>query len=522
MITILKEEDISPEYLSDESRLQGRADSISFPEHAADLRDLVARLAQSAVPFTVQGARTGITGGAVPEGGRILNLSRMNRITAMAHDETTDGFTVTVEPGLTLEALQNHLARKDFGADLADAASQRAFERFRNGGKFFFPPDPTETSASLGGMAACNASGARSHRYGPVRPYVRAAGLVLPSGATVSLARDGQRAQGRKFKLELDNGTVLSGVLPSYSWPAVKNASGYYVGDDVDLVDLFIGQEGTLAVYSSLTLALARRPACTVGVLFFFKREANALEFVRRVRYRPAAIDAITPCAIEYFDRGALEIIGTLEHESLRRPDPVFSSAVYVEADGENEDALLDYFGSLTENVALTGEDPDANWTGTDPDEREALRLFRHAVPEAVNHAVAAYKRDAPGINKLGTDFAVPEGKLPALVAAYRNTLDPAGLHYVMFGHIGDNHLHVNILPRTEKEFEAGKKSYRGLAETVAGMGGTVSAEHGIGKLKREYLTLMYGEQGIEEMKSVKRLFDPGYLLNRGTLFTLP
>src|SRR4030042_4094454 len=143
MLTILKQSDINPEYLSDESRLQGRADSISFPENAADVRDVVSWLARSAVPFTVQGARTGITGGAVPEGGRILNLSKMDSIIGMAYDQSADAFTSTVEPGLTLEALQNHAQRKDFGDGLGDESSRGAFERFRNAGKYYFPPDAT-------------------------------------------------------------------------------------------------------------------------------------------------------------------------------------------------------------------------------------------------------------------------------------------------------------------------------------------------------------------------------------------
>jgi D-lactate dehydrogenase (cytochrome) len=522
MKTITAAEGISPEYLSDESRFTGAADAISFPEDSAELVDLVGRLARGAAPFTVQGARTGITGGAVSEGGHIVNLSKMNRITGLGWNEAADSFSITVEPGLALADLHNHLARRDFGAGFIDPASERAFERFRNEGKFFFPPDPTETTATLGGMAACNASGARSFRYGPMRLYVRALDLVLASGDAVRLERGGLKAAGRAFSLPLATGAVLSGMLPAYQFPRLKNAAGYFAADDMELIDLFIGAEGTLGVISSLTLAIVRQPAFTVGVLFFFKSEPPALEFVRRVKHRTRAIDTILPCAIEYFDQGALAIVRTLSDDKLRQPDPAHAAAVYVEADGGDEDRLFGYFEGLAAEMAGLGEDPDANWTGTDEREREALRLFRHAVPEAVNLAIAAYKREAPGITKLGTDFAVPEGKLGELVAVYRAALDPAGLQYVMFGHIGDNHLHVNILPRTGAEYAAGKTIYRRIAETAVAMGGTVSAEHGIGKLKRDYLSLMYGEAGIEEMKRVKRLFDPGYLLNRGNLFTLP
>jgi D-lactate dehydrogenase (cytochrome) len=522
MTIIIPQQDISPEYLTDESRYAGRADSLSFPESAADLVETVGRLAASAVPFTVQGARTGITGGAVPEGGHILNLSRLTRITGFGFDEAAGTFTVTAEPGLTLAALQDHLRRKDFGADLEDAASQRAFERFRNAGRFFFAPDPTETTATLGGMAACNASGARSYRYGPTRGHVAGLEAVLPSGKTARLERGRSFARGREFRLELEGGSAIEGSLPRYAFRPIKNAAGYWIRDNMDLVDLFVGQEGTLGVISSLTLGLLPQPAHTLGVLFFFKAEKPALDFVVRLRADAAAGSAVKPSAIEYFDKEALAITAALKNEAIRAPDPAHRAAVYVEADGDDEERLFEYFEKLSGLLARYGQDPDANWAGTSPAERESLRLFRHAVPEAVNAYIAAARRDAPGLTKLGTDFAVGDDALRALVALYRDKLDAAGLRTVMFGHVGDNHLHVNVLPRDRQEYETGKRTFAEIAAAVVGMGGTVSGEHGVGKLKRDLLALMYGPDDIGDMKRLKRIFDPGYLLNRGNLFTLP
>ncbi|MBN2352031.1 MAG: FAD-binding oxidoreductase [Spirochaetales bacterium] len=525
MVTIIPQKDISPEYLTDESRYQGRADSLSFPETEAELVETVGRLAASAVPFTVQGARTGITGGAVPEGGHILNLSRMKRITGFACDETAGRFSISIEPGLTLAELGGHLRRKDFGPGLAAPASQRAFERFRNSGRHFFPPDPTETTASLGGMVSCNASGARSHLYGPTRNYVTGLTVVLSSGKIVRLARGRSLARGRDFTLELDGAAAVTGKLPGYTFRAVKNAAGYRIRDDMDLIDLFIGQEGTLGVVSSMTLGLLPEPAHTMGVLFFFTTEEQALDFVLRVRADEAGGSAVRPSAVEYFDRGALAVTAEITHEAIRTPDPAHRAGVYVEVDAaedDGEERLYSYFEGLSGLVALSGGDPEANWAGDGAAERESLRLFRHAVPEAVNARIAAARRETPGITKLGTDFAVGNDALGALVKLYRDRLGGAGLSSVMFGHIGDNHLHVNVLPRTEAEYEAGKKVFAGIAEAVVGMGGTVSGEHGIGKLKRDLLSLMYGPEDIDDMKRLKRTFDPGFLLNRGNLFTIP
>ena len=154
----------------------------------------------------------------------------------------------------------------------------------------------------------------------------------------------------------------------------------------------------------------------------------------------------------------------------------------------------------------------------TEPREHERLRLFRHAVPEAVNLRIARIQRDCPDITKLGTDMAVPDEHLDGMLALYRKRLEAEGLEYVIFGHIADNHLHVNILPHTEDEYARGKEIYKGFAQEAVARGGTVSAEHGIGKLKTFLLPLLYGEEGVEEMRRVKRLFDPGGRLNPGTL----
>jgi D-lactate dehydrogenase (cytochrome) len=229
--------------------------------------------------------------------------------------------------------------------------------------------------------------------------------------------------------------------------------------------------------------------------------------------------EKIAPCAIEFFDKGALDIISILKNDDIGRADKKFNAAVYVEAADNDEELLYDYFTSLEALVKERGEDPGANWAGTDRRERERLRLFRHAVPEAVNLKIAELRKTDERITKLATDFAVPDSGLRALISLYHTALDRAGFKYVMFGHIGNNHLHVNILPAAADDYEKGKKIFQGIAEEVIRMGGTISAEHGVGKLKRDFLRLMYGAEGIEEMKRLKKIFDPDNLLNRGNLF---
>ena len=165
------------------------------------------------------------------------------------------------------------------------------------------------------------------------------------------------------------------------------------------------------------------------------------------------------------------------------------------------------------------GADLDDTWFADGEREIERFKGIRHAVPEAVNMLIGRRRRNISGLTKLGTDLAVPDDCLRRVMEMYHRDLQKAGLEYVIFGHIGNNHLHVNILPRTPDDYRLGKSLYLEWAREVVAMGGTVSAEHGIGKLKREMLEIMYGKNGIEQMRRIKALFDPRFLLNRGNLF---
>ena len=151
--------------------------------------------------------------------------------------------------------------------------------------------------------------------------------------------------------------------------------------------------------------------------------------------------------------------------------------------------------------------------------DREKQQFFRHAVPESTNMLIDERKKIDPVITKLGADMSVPDQYLREVVSLYRRTLQEYNLESATWGHIGNNHLHVNILPRNGDDYRKGKELYSHWAQTVTKMGGAVSAEHGVGKLKRDFLTVMYGEEHIREMARLKKQFDPEFLLGRGNLF---
>ena len=145
-----------------------------------------------------------------------------------------------------------------------------------------------------------------------------------------------------------------------------------------------------------------------------------------------------------------------------------------------------------------------------------ALKFFRHAVPESVNMLIAQRKKLDPVITKLGTDMAVPDDRLEEVVALYRRGLAETGLQSAVWGHAGNNHLHVNILPRNGDDYRRGKALYADWARAVTGMGGAVSSEHAVGKAKADFLEIMYGPEHIAGMRALKKVFDPKGLLNPG------
>ncbi len=482
------------DYLRDESRKVGEAESISFPQTEIEVCDILRQMSEHSIVVTTQGARTGIVAGAVPQGGHVLNLSKMTDIAEVQH--SADCATVKVQPGVLLQDLREVLTPLGL----------------------FFPPDPTETTASLGGMTACNASGALTYHYGSMRSWVTAVRVALVDGSMLSLRRGETFAHGRTFSLTTENGKIIKGQLPDYQLPVSKSAAGYFVADDMDMLDLFIGMEGTLGVITEIELRLIPLPATVQALTVFLPDELAAINYVERLRSEG------TPVAIEFFNHDVLELLRRAKAEGNAFADiptlqPHYHTAVYAEFHGEDAAQVEEeVMAAMALAIELAGNEDDT-WYADNARLLAGQKAFRHATPEAVNMLIDQRKRETPQLTKLGTDMSVPDAALDEVMRMYRNDLAKAGLESVIFGHIGNNHLHVNILPRSLEEYTHGKELYLRWAQQVVDMGGSVSAEHGIGKLKAPFLHLLYGEAGIVQMRALKHIFDPGGLLNKGTLF---
>lgn len=508
-----------PDYLRDESRRTGEAIAIAFPKTEGDVIDVMRWCAANDMNVTCQGARTGIVGGATADGGLLLNVSGMKRVLGMRPHPQGGKWLVTVEPGVLLSEIDAMLGgEQDINTTEWTEQAKRALAALQDlPTGACFAPDVTENGASLGGMVATNASGARSYAYGATRRHIHGVRMVLSDGDTVVLERGLQKADGRDFRIETEGGRLIEGALPGYRMPDVKNAAGYYVTDGMDLIDLVIGAEGTLGAVTAVELVALPCPAAIWGITAFLPGESEALRFVRQCREQTRA------AAIEFMDHRALDLL-----REEKRSNPAFKdlpdlandwhTGIYVEYHGD-EESVMEQVENLATLLEGCDGDPDATWMASTHREIEQFKEFRHAIPEAVNLMIDERRRSVPDLTKLGTDLAVPDDALEWVMALYRQGLTDSALEAVSFGHIGNNHVHVNIIPRDVAEYARGKELYLDWARQVVERGGSVSAEHGIGKLKTQMLAVMFGHAGIAEMYALKRLFDPSERLGRGTLF---
>lgn len=436
--------------LEDASGFQGHADRVFTPASEAELVEILEEASRDSIPVTTAGARTGLTGGSVPEGGWAVSMEKFQRL------DVSTGCAM-VGAGVSLEALQTAAARSNQ----------------------FYAPDPTERTASVGGTIATNASGSRSFRYGSTRKHILGLRVALMDGRILNVQR----------------GDQVDFPVPQIPLPnTTKNTAGYALSPGMDWIDLFTGSEGTLGVVLEAELKLLPRPADVLAGVVFFPGDEQALDAVDAWR----SVERLR--MLEYFDRNSLKFLRQKYGEV-----PADAGAALLV---EQEQGDIDFWA---ENAA------EDSWFAETDQDRERFRRFRHALPELVNDTVRRR-----GFMKVNSDYAVPLDRNRQMLDCYHAQLGQAALDYVIFGHIGDAHVHVNILPNSQADFETGQRLMLEFARKAVELGGTVSAEHGLGKRKAHLLELQYTAAQIDAMKAIKLRLDPQWLLNRGNLFPGP
>ncbi len=493
-------------YTNDESSaFRGEASAVFLPSSSREVEEVVREAAREGTAVTLSGAGTSITGARVPDGGIVLATDRLRDIRAVPGlPERADAWSEVSSADACIR-----LCKGERRALVPAGLRLCELDELLSPHDLLYPPDPTEMTAMIGGTIATNASGARSYRYGATRRWVEALLVVTATGTAAWISRGEYVA--RDGRLELPSAFPQRSVdLPSLPLPHTKNAAGLRLTADVDLVDLIVGSEGILAVVVAALVRLVPRPTPLMQIAAFFDAPDDALACADGTREDPDVL------SIEYFDASALDFIRHEYPQTPRAASCVMFELTYDPAGGSSphpQDGFLERWIGRVGEASATGD-----WAAAG-EQLEMMKAFRHALPEQVNRWVAQR------VGKLGTDMAVPAAAFPRMWRRYEEVRS-AGIASVLFGHLGEYHLHLNFLPENEEELSRARELYRDLARTAVELGGTISAEHGVGKKKladeagvlQPYLSFMYGEVGLCSIQQTKAAFDPGWLLNPGTM----
>lgn len=505
-------------YVMDESKLAGVADSLFFPQSESEIVTLLNFFYNNKIRASISAARTGIVGSCVPSGGSILSIEKMNKILGFGFDKHKESYFIRVQPGVTLDAIDEFLKKKDFSNVIE--LTPYAIKIFQESNQtLYYPVDPTEMSATIGGSVATNASGAGTLKYGPTRNWIKGLRIALSSGDILNLQRGVVNASNEGvFIINQTNGKKLRFRIPNYIFnTSVKNAAGIYSKPEMDIIDLFIGSEGILGIITQIDIWLIEKKPIIHNILFF-KSEEDAINFAELLRSN----SIIDPEFIEFFSLEALNLLKKIQGEA---PSSIKMPAIPVNAKSAiffdfpySDDRMDTIFNELNKLTEGCNTDLSDGWSGYEDQDFARFKQFRHSLPENINAIIASRKQQFPLLNKLGTDITVPDKHFRSMMEYYHSKLRNAKLEYVIFGHIGDNHVHVNILPKNMEELQIGERIYEKFALKAVEYGGSISGEHGIGKIKREYLKIMYSQKDLDEMRLIKKTLDPGLILNYGNI----
>lgn len=469
------------EYLYDESKLRGNAESISFPRSKEEILEIFKKLKKNQEKITIQGSKTGICGGAVPLGGHVLNLKKMNKILNL---ELKDSYYILqAEAGVTLSEIQKYLNKKNL----------------------MFPVEPTEEIATLGGIVSTDAKGICSDFYGSVENYIEELNLITPDGEEYKIARG-------KYLFE-NNECILS------EFKKITLEKGEFCGKKIeDLIDLIIGSEGIFGVITEVKLKVILKPNFIWGICFFVPEE-NQFQFAEMLKKQDIKKFGIV--AVEYLDNNSLLLV-----EKMRRytnkidgiPEFPKSKNVmfYIELHKDVEEEIEETAMFLMEIAGECGCEEENMWALSDEKGIEKFRALRHFLPEAINIILDERRRKIGELNKLSSDISLKNMSLKEGIKFYSEECQRRELDFVVFGHVLSNHLHLNILPKNMEEFLSGKELFKKFIKNSSHTISEIFSEHGIGKIKVEQLEEVLNSQEIKNIKDIKCLFDNRMVINIG------
>jgi D-lactate dehydrogenase (cytochrome) len=491
-VTLDTDPEVLAGYLEDAAHYPGgHAVALARPSTVEEVAWVV-RHASRVLPI---GAQSSLTGGATPAGDIVLSTEHLRSLRLA-------GERVVAAAGVPLRELQDTLLSHGC----------------------WFPPAPTFLGATVGGAIATNAAGAATFKYGAVRRWVNALTVVLATGDLLRIHRGAVQAADGRFVIVTSHGEHLVEV-PNLRMPEVpKCSAGYFAAPEMDLIDLFIGSEGTLGVIVEAELDIRRRPGGVCWMLVTLPDEPAAIAMTNDLR----SARALDVAAIEHIDRRSIEVLredGVDRRLGIRLPDGagvVLLAQIEIDAaqaeHGLNDISLERLADLLDRHGAL---DSTEVVLPSDPRRAAAFVELREAVPAGVNRRVALAHAVDPRVHKTAADMIVPFPRFAEMMATCRALAHAQSLDLAVWGHISDGNVHPNVIPRDYAEVERGRTMILALARHVIAMGGSPLAEHGVGRnqVKQRLLAMLYGAEGVAAMRRAKLSLDPGWKLAAGLLF---
>jgi glycolate oxidase len=417
------------------------------PEDTKQVSQILKYCNENKIPVTPSGARTGLSGGALPiNGGVALSLEKMNSIVEI--DEKN--LQATVEPGVINQVFQEAVKSKGL----------------------FYPPDPSSWGSSfLGGNVSTNAGGPKAVKYGVTKDYILNLEVVLPNGEIIWTGAN-----------------------------VLKNSTGY------NLTQLMIGSEGTLGVVTKIVVKLIPLPKLNKLMLVPFFNAQNACEAVADV-FRAG----ITPSALEFMERDAIDWTLKFVDDIVIDVKDEVQAHLLVEVDGNNEEVLLSDCEKIME--VMEAHNCDEILFAETEAQKESLWKLRRRVAEAVK-SNSVYKEE---------DTVVPRYEMPKLLKGVKEIGNKYGFKSVCYGHVGDGNLHVNIIKADLDDKTWNEVLPIGIREIFTlckSLGGTISGEHGIGLVQKDYLDIVFSATEIALQKQIKNVFDPNGIMNPGKIWS--
>ncbi len=488
-IDMTTDQEIINSYDHDWSNIKGTADGLCRPINILESSIIIILCNLLKIPITISAGRTNLTGSATPNGGIILSISRMNTI-----DEfDADSKTIQVSPGVYIEDIRNYVLNES-----------------KN--NLIFPVDPTSRKeAMLGGALSCNASGFVPGEKGAMRYWVDSIKLVLSNGNIVSASRGQYKSKENKFIIDHDDGEQQIIPIPKYKRPHIKNASGPYTVSDgeIDFIDLIIGSEGIFGCIVSATLRLQDKPSDYLNLFLKLKEEKDAFFLYDDIStYLDGEMSSLS--GLEYFGKNCSLYMDNYDYFFNNK----YRVGVYLQIPVYNKkiDSVIEEWYEILTNLNYINEENQI----ISLNDSKSWRVFfesRHSIP-----ANALQKSKEYNTASIITDTIVPPHSFKEFITQTHKLIQSKNIEYLLFGHLGDCHLHFHLIPNQNNETEA-NKCYREIIQLSAKLGGVYSAEHGTGKRKKIDFIECYGETASKQLLTCKTSFDPNFIFNVGNIF---